>query len=96
MLRAFVQFSKDLEACTMSNSVFQNVIMQLKEIGDRTFGVLDTEGCVVSPTILRSLSPECDAEVLRVVGLMPRWLPCTQNGAAVEADFVLPVNFVYR
>ena len=58
--------------------------------------VVDTEGCVVSPTILRSLSPECDAEVLRVVGLMPRWLPCTQNGAAVEADFVLPVNFVYR
>ena len=34
----------------MSNSVFQNVIMQLKEIGDRTFGVLDTEGCVVSST----------------------------------------------
>ena len=34
----------------MSNSVFQSVIIQLKEISDRTFGVIDTEGCVVSCT----------------------------------------------
>ena len=34
----------------MSNSVFQSVIVQLKEISDRTFGVIDTEGCVVSCT----------------------------------------------
>ncbi len=34
----------------MANSVFQSVILQLREIGERTFGVLDTEGCVVSCT----------------------------------------------
>ncbi len=34
----------------MSNSIFQSVIVQLKEISDRTFGVIDTEGCVVSCT----------------------------------------------
>ena len=34
----------------MSNSVFQSVIVQLKDITDRTFGVMDTEGCVVSCT----------------------------------------------
>jgi len=34
----------------MSNSVFQNVIVQLKETTDRTFGVIDTDGCVVSCT----------------------------------------------
>ena len=34
----------------MSNSVFQSVIIQLKEIPDRVFGVMDTEGCVVSCT----------------------------------------------
>ena len=32
----------------MSNSVFQSVIVQLKEITDRVFGVMDTEGSVVS------------------------------------------------
>ena len=34
----------------MSNNVFQNVITQLKEVSDRTFGVMDTEGCVISCT----------------------------------------------
>ena len=34
----------------MSNSVFQSVIVQLREISERTFGVIDTDGCVVSCT----------------------------------------------
>ena len=34
----------------MSNSVFQSVIVQLRDISDRTFGVIDTDGCVVSCT----------------------------------------------
>ena len=34
----------------MSNSVFQGVIVQLKEVSDRVFGVIDTEGSVVSCT----------------------------------------------
>ena len=34
----------------MSNSVFQSVILQLREISDRAFGVIDTDGCVISST----------------------------------------------
>ena len=34
----------------MSNSVFQSVILQLKEATDRVFGVIDTDGSVVSCT----------------------------------------------
>ena len=34
----------------MSNSVFQSVIVQLKEVSGRTFGVMDTEGSVISCT----------------------------------------------
>ena len=34
----------------MSNNVFQNVIVQLKDISERTFGVIDGEGCVISCT----------------------------------------------
>ena len=34
----------------MSNSVFQSVILQLKDAADRTFGVIDTDGCVISCT----------------------------------------------
>ena len=34
----------------MSNSVFQSVIVQLKDVADRVFGVIDTDGCVISCT----------------------------------------------
>ncbi len=34
----------------MSNSVFQSVIVQLKEIPGHTFGVIDTDGVVISST----------------------------------------------
>ena len=33
----------------MSNSVFQSVIVQLREVSDRTFGVIDTEGKAIIP-----------------------------------------------
>ena len=52
----------------MANSVFQNVILQLKEISDRTFGVLDTEGCVVSCTDPSLLGERWTDAALKVSG----------------------------
>ena len=34
----------------MANNVFQNVMVQLKEVADRVFGVIDTDGYVISCT----------------------------------------------
>ena len=34
----------------MSHSVFQSVMLQLKEVSERTFGVIDSDGCVASCT----------------------------------------------
>ena len=50
----------------MSNSVFQSVIIQLKEITDRTFGVIDTEGCVVSCTDMSLLGERWTDAALKV------------------------------
>ena len=50
----------------MSNSVFQSVIVQLREISDRTFGVIDTEGCVVSCTDMSMLGERWADAALKV------------------------------
>ncbi len=50
----------------MSNSVFQSVIVQLKDISDRTFGVIDTEGCVVSCTDMSLLGERWADAALKV------------------------------
>ena len=52
----------------MSNSVFQSVIVQLKDISDRTFGVIDTEGCVVSCTDMSLLGERWPEAALKVGG----------------------------
>ena len=50
----------------MSNSVFQSVIVQLKEVSDRVFGVIDTEGCVVSCTDVTLLGERWTDAALKV------------------------------
>ena len=52
----------------MSNSVFQSVIVQLREISERTFGVIDTEGCVVSCTDMSLLGERWTDAALKVSG----------------------------
>ena len=52
----------------MSNSVFQSVIVQLKETVDRTFGVIDTDGCVISCTDVSLLGERWPDAALKVTG----------------------------
>ena len=52
----------------MSNSVFQSVIVQLKDVTDRVFGVIDTEGCVVSCTDMSLLGERWSDAALKVGG----------------------------
>ena len=50
----------------MSNSVFQSVIVQLRDVSDRVFGVIDTEGCVISCTDMSMLGERWTDAALKV------------------------------
>ncbi len=50
----------------MSNSVFQGVIVQLKEIPGRVFGVIDPDGCVISSTDVTLLGERWPNAALKV------------------------------
>lgn len=79
--------------------VAQNLVYPEQAIKDKVQGrvivemVIETTGEVVDAKILRSVSPECDAEVLRIVRLMPKWTPGYKDGEPVRTTFVLPVIF---
>ena len=51
----------------MSNNVFQNVILQLKDATDRVFGVIDNDGCVVSSTDVSLLGERWTDAAIKVV-----------------------------
>ena len=55
--------------------------------------VVDKEGNIKDPTIMRSAYPSLDAEALRVVKSMPRWTPGYQDGQPVNVKYALPIVF---
>ena len=55
--------------------------------------VVEQDGSIGEPTVIRSVSPELDAEAVRVINAMPNWKPGTQNGKAVRVKYTVPINF---
>ena len=55
--------------------------------------VVERDGTITHPEILRPLGDGCTEEALRLVRDMPKWTPGRKNGYPVRAQFTLPVNF---
>jgi len=55
--------------------------------------VINKTGKVCDVTVTRSLSAECDAEAVRVVKLMPNWIPGYQSGKPTSVYYTLPVVY---
>ena len=54
---------------------------------------LNADGSVTDPKVAKSLSPECDAEALRVVPLLTGWQPAMRRGRPIAMLIQLPVPF---
>lgn len=55
--------------------------------------VINEDGSISNAKIAKSLSPELDAEALRVVNSMPKWVPGKNEGKAVKVNYTIPVRF---
>jgi TonB family protein len=59
--------------------------------------IIDKDGSVADAKVVRGISPECDAEALRVIKMMPSWEPGLIKGKAedipVKVSFNIPINF---
>lgn len=54
--------------------------------------VVAVDGKLTDIRIMRSVSKESDAEIVRVLQAMPPWKPGKQNGVAVKVNYTLPVT----
>ena len=55
--------------------------------------VVNKDGSIVDPKIVRSVDPSLDKEAIRVVSSMPKWTPGRQRGKTVRVKYSLPVTF---
>ena len=61
--------------------------------------IIDKDGSVTQPRILRSINPVLDVdavfceEALRIVSIMPQWKPGSQHGMNMKVKFTFPIKF---
>ncbi len=55
--------------------------------------IIEKNGEITEPKILRSIGGGCDEEVLRIVESMPAFIPGKQRGKNVRVKYMLPVKF---
>lgn len=55
--------------------------------------VVEKDGNISDIKILKSLSKECDAEVIRVIEKMPKWKPAKKDGTIVRSYYKIPITF---
>jgi protein TonB len=55
--------------------------------------MIEADGTVTHPKIIRSVSKELDDEAIRVVSSSPRWKPGIQNSQPVKCLFTVPISF---
>lgn len=68
----------------MKNKIEGRVILQF---------VVRADGSISDTHVMRGISPELDAEAVRVIANMPKWNPGKQDGKPVNVKFTIPVSF---
>lgn len=55
--------------------------------------VVNKDGSISEPKIIRGVNPDLDGEAIRVISLMPKWKPGMQKGQPVRVKYTVPVMF---
>ena len=55
--------------------------------------VVERDGSITEPKVVRGVDPDLDKEALRVISIMPNWKPGMQKGKAVRVKYTLPVAY---
>jgi len=71
-------------ADAIKNNIQGRVILQF---------VVNQDGSVSDVVVVRGVSSSLDAEAIRVIKAMPKWIPGTQKGKAVRVKYTMPINF---
>lgn len=55
--------------------------------------MIDVTGEISDVQVIKGIGFGCDAEAVRIVKSMPRWIPGKRSGKVVRVKFNLPINF---
>ena len=77
-----VSYPEDFEGCASGRVIVSFTV--------------DVDGSIIEPKVEKSVCYELDREAIRVVGLMPKWVPAKENGKNIKALHTISVIFKLR
>lgn len=86
-LNAFMAHNVRYPALAMEMGIQGTVIIEF---------IVEKDGSISDARVVQSVSSDCDAEALRVVRLLPKYIPAKQNGKPVRTRYKLPFRFVLQ
>ena len=91
---------KDIRTCTANywdkvDPKVKHEYMRVESIYSRVVVsfIINENGQVTDPVVLRSVDKDLDKEAIRIVKSMPRWIPGEHKGKKVKVRFNLPIQF---
>ncbi|HYV95507.1 MAG TPA: TonB family protein [Chitinophagales bacterium] len=84
-LMAFIHKNILYPAASKAKGIFGTVYISF---------VIEKDGSISEMKVLSGVNDELNAEALRVISMMPNWIPGIQNGNAERVRMTLPVKFV--
>lgn len=56
---------------------------------------IDEKGNAVDPSIFQACLgyEECDREALRIIRIMPKWIPAKRDNKPIKRGYILPISF---
>ena len=58
--------------------------------------IVNTDGSITDIELVRKAFPSLDAEAVRVISGMPKWIPGEQKGQKVRVKYTVPLSFHLR
>lgn len=55
--------------------------------------IVNADGSISDPTVVRGISPSIDNEAIRVIKAMPKWEAAENHGEKVASYFTIPITF---
>lgn len=53
-----------------------------------------TDGKLQEIKVLKLVDPDLEKEAVRIVGIMPRWIPAQKDGTPIEAPYKIEIPFI--
>ncbi|HJP62925.1 MAG TPA: energy transducer TonB [Mucilaginibacter sp.] len=55
--------------------------------------IIEKDGTLTDIKVSKGLTPETDAEAIRLIQACPKWRPGTQGGRPVRVQYIIPIKF---